>query len=223
LYMTGVIETNFIKDTLPLRSMNNKIRGCYSLDELKDIFKITWEDKKSYLLCLLIYSTGLRNSEIKNLKVKDIICKGSIYFLNIRKSKTDNGIRRIPLHHKVKEILDQWIKENRLGEDDFLFVKHENQKFYPAAKKANTLLGILLNKDPGELDSQNITFYSGRHFYKTMLNLHKLGDIEELCMGHSVHKNVSELYNHKNKRGEQELLKAARRTIEIIDQCFFAI
>jgi integrase len=221
MYMTGVIEQNFIKDIMPLRSMNNKIRGCYSLDELKGIFKTPWDDKKSFLLCSLIYSTGLRNSEIKNLKVKDIIAKDSVNFLNIEKSKTINGIRIIPLHPRVKVSLDEWIKENSLSEQDYLFVKHESQRFYKSAKKANEALGSLLKRTPCELQAKNITFYSGRHFYKTLLNSHKLGDIEELFMGHSVNKDVSERYNHKDKRGEQELLKAARQAIEIIDMCFF--
>ena len=33
LFMTGVIERNIIKDIVPLRTMNNKIRGCYSMEE----------------------------------------------------------------------------------------------------------------------------------------------------------------------------------------------
>jgi integrase len=221
MYMTGVIEQNYIKDIMPLRSMNNKIRGCYSLDELKGIFKNQWDDKKSYLLCCLIYSAGLRNSEIQNLKVKDIITRDSIDFLNIEKSKTVNGIRIIPLHPRVKESLDEWIGENGLSAQDYLFIKFESQRFYRFAKKANEVLGSLLKNNSGELLAKNITFYSGRHFYKTLLNSHKLGDIEELFMGHSVSKDVSERYNHKDKRGEQELLKAARQAIEIIDMCFF--
>ena len=231
LFMTGVIDKNAIKDIVPLRSMNRKIRGCYSLDELNGIFKSKWHDEKSYLLCALIYTAGLRNSEISHLKAGSLIHqifrnKGSgihitISFLNIENSKTINGIRRIPLHPKIKEALDSWINRHRLTENDFLFIRNKNQRFYKSAKKANNFLGSLLGKDPGKLEAENITFYSGRHFYKTMLNNSSLGDIEELFMGHSVNKKVSELYNHKNKRGEQELLKAAAKTIEIIDRCFF--
>jgi integrase len=168
----------------------------------------------------------MRNNEISGLKVKDIIRKdtldyGLIDFLNIERSKTVNGIRKIPLHHKVKDALDLWINKRQLTEDDFLFIKNEDQRFYRYAKRANLALGSLLGLNPGKLDEQNISFYSGRHFYKTMLNTHNLGDIEEMFMGHSVNKKVSELYNHKDKRGEQELLKAARAAIDIIDKCLF--
>ena len=201
--------------------MNNKIRGCYSMEELLGIFKNQWADKKAYLLCSLIYSTGLRNSELQNLKAKDIIVIGDVHFLNIAKSKTNAGIRTIPLHHKIRKTLKEWVDEKRLSDADRLFVKDGGQRIFRAAKKANILMGSLLGKSPEELEAGNITFYSGRHFYKTMLNLHNLGDIEELFMGHKVNKEVSERYNHKNKRGEKELLRKAKEAIEVIDKSLF--
>ena len=222
IYMTGITGSNLIKDIVPLRRLNNMIRGCYSMDELKGVFANKWTDKKSWLLCALIYSAGLRNSEICNLRVRDIQNNpNSIDFLNIEQSKTLNGIRKIPLHSKVREALDCWIKEHGLTEDDYIFIRNQNQRFYRTAKKAGDCLGAVLGITPEELSSQNITFYSGRHFYKTMLNSYNLGDIEELFMGHSVTKKVSEIYNHKNKRGEKLLMEAAKRAIEIIDICLF--
>ena len=221
LFMTGVIERNIMKDIAPLRTIYNKIRGCYSIEELFGVFKNQWKDKKSYLLCSLIYSTGLRNGELQNLRVKDITTRGDIHFLNIVKSKTVSGIRIIPLHPKIQETLGEWVLENKLFDTDWLFVKNDRQRIHRITKKANIVMGSFLGKDPKELENENITFYSGRHFYKTMLNLYNLGDIEEIFMGHKVNKKVSERYNHKNKRGEQQLLKEARKAIEIIDKSLF--
>lgn len=221
LFMAGIIEQNVIKDIVPLRNAGGKIRGCYSLEDLPGIFKTRWEDKKSYLLCSLIYSTGLRNSEIKNLKVKDIIEKGGVDFLDVTKSKTSAGVRLVPLHPKIRETLGEWADTNRLSREDYLFVKNNRQRIFKAAEKANIFMGSLLGKEPRLLRSENITFYSGRHFYKTMLNLHNLGDIEELFMGHKVSKQISERYNHKDKRGEKELIKQAKNVIEIIDMTLF--
>jgi site-specific recombinase XerD len=144
LYMTGIIEQNIMKDIAPLRAITNQTRGCHSVDKLSGIFKKKWKDQKSYLLCSLIYSAGLRNNEIKNLKVKNILKKGSLCFLNIESSKTVNGIRMIPLHHKVAEVLNEWIEEHHLADDDYLFVKNANQRLYRAARKANKLLGRFL-------------------------------------------------------------------------------
>jgi len=221
LFMTGVIERNIMKDIVPLRSMNNKIRGCYSMEELAGIFRDQWDDKKSYLLCSLVYSAGLRNSEIQNLTALDIITKGGIHFLSITRSKTNAGVRVIPLHPKIHETLEEWIDEKRLSGGERIFMKHARQRIFKTAKKANIIMGSLLGKSPAELQTENITFYSGRHFYKTMLNLHNLGDIEELFMGHKVSNDVSERYNHKDKRGEKELLKEAEKVIDIIDRSLF--
>jgi len=221
LYMTGVIKNNIIKDIAPLRTMNAMIRGCYSMEELSGIFKIPWEDKKAYLLCSLIYSTGLRNSELQNLKVKDIIFKEDIHFLNILKSKTDAGIRMIPLHPKILTSIKEWIEEKNLTPENYLFSKTGDHRIFKAAKKANIYMGAMVGKTAADLRDDNITFYSGRHFYKTMLNSHNLGDIEELFMGHKVGRNVSERYNHKNKRSSIELLKKAREALEIIDISLF--
>jgi len=221
MFMTGVIEQNLIKDIVPLRSLCNKIRSCYSIEDLLGIFKEQWVDKKSYLLCSLIYSTGVRNSELQHLAVKDITVKEDIHFLNITKSKTDAGIRIVPLHPKIHKALEEWIAENRLSGEDSLFTKSGNQRIFKTAKRANMCMGSLLGKKPEDLEVENITFYSGRHFYKTMLNLHNLGDIEELFMGHKVNRQISERYNHKDKRGEKELLKQARKAIEIVDKTLF--
>ena len=221
LFMTGVIERNIMKDITPLRTTNKKIRGCYSLEDLSGIFKNAWTDKKSYLLCSIIYSAGLRNGEIQNLRVNDIITKEDTHFLNITKSKTDSGIRIIPIHPKVREALDEWVGAKQLSGENYLFVRGSGSCIYKTAKKAHAIMAAMLGKDPGDLEKDNITFYSGRHFYKTMLNFHNLGDIEELFMGHRVNKNVSERYNHKNKRGEKALLKEARKAIEIIDKTLF--
>ena len=221
MYMTGVIERNVMKDIAPLRSMNSKIRGCYSIEDLAGIFKNQWEDKKSYLLCALIYSSGLRNSEIQNLKAKDIILKEDVHFLNIVKSKTSSGIRIIPIHPQIKKALDEWIQEKGLSGDDCLFMRNSALRIFKTAQKAHFFMAALLGKEAEDLEKENITFYSGRHFYKTMLNCHNLGDVEELFMGHKVNKNVRERYNHKDKRGEKELLKEARKVIEIIDKTLF--
>jgi integrase len=221
LFMTGVIERNITRDIVPLRTMNNRVRGCYSMEELSGIFKEQWDDKRSYLLCSLVYSAGLRNSEIQNLTVNDIIARGDIHFLSITRSKTNAGVRVIPLHPKIRQTLEEWIDEKRLSGESHLFVKHARQRIFKTARKANITMGSLLGKTPAELKADNITFYSGRHFYKTMLNLYDLGDIEELFMGHKVNKDVSERYNHKDKRGERELLKEAEKAIEIIDRSLF--
>ena len=127
----------------------------------------------------------------------------------------------MPLHGKLLKDLLVWIQEHRLTEENYLFVKSEKDRIFKTTKKAHIYMGALLGKTLEDLIEHNISFYSGRHFYKTMLNLYNLGDIEELFMGHKVNRKVSERYNHKDKRGEKELLKEARRALAVIEVSLF--
>jgi hypothetical protein len=68
------------------------------------------------------------------------------------------------------------------------------------------------------LDAQNITFYSGRHYWKTLVNAYGLGGIEEYFMGHKVSKDAAERYNHRGKQGRGRLLAKTHEAFEILDK-----
>jgi integrase len=70
-----------------------------------------------------------------------------------------------------------------------------------------------------ELEKQKITFYSGRHFWKTLMSSEGLGDdIEEFFMGHKVSGDVAKNYNHKDKQGKGKLLEKVREVFAILDR-----
>jgi integrase len=140
------------------------------------------------------------------------------YFLeacNCIKGKTQNAKRAIPLHPFTHKMLSEWIQENGRGEKDFIFeggfVKADE------FKSSCILLGKKLGYTEGELEEMNIRFYSGRHFFKTMMSAGGLGeDAEELFMGHSVSNDVKKRYNHKNKIGKENLEGKIGTMFEII-------
>ena len=74
-----------------------------------------------------------------------------------------------------------------------------------------------------EAEAENITFYSGRHFWKTLMSAEGLGeDIEEIFMGHKVSHNVAKLYNHRDKQGKDMTLKKPQQVFSILDRCIFS-
>ena len=80
----------------------------------------------------------------------------------------------------------------------------------------------MLSVSDEELEKENITFYSGRHYWKTLMSAEGLGDdIEEIFMGHKVTSNVAKLYNHFDKRGQDLTVKKARQVFSILDNCIF--
>jgi len=214
----GFLEQNpceFVKG-LKVKDENRVPRGCYELDKIKDVFCKKWKDELSYLLCLLIYTTGMRNSEIKRIKTSEIQLINGYHFIKIEKSKTANGIRLIPLHKKVYEKIRLWGIKNNMGENPLFEVN--NKKF----TRANNELARRLKVRDEELLRENITFYSGRHYWKTLMSAEGLGeDIEEVWMGHKVSGIVSRLYNHRDKWGKNRMIKKTRQVFSILDRCIF--
>jgi excisionase family DNA binding protein len=196
------------------------VRGCYDLSAIRGIFNKRWYDEISYLLNLLIYSTNMRNCEINRLQVRDIIFIGNTAFISIPKSKTRYGTRVVPLHPFVHKKLARYIARNRKGPDDYLF---GNGKRIGSSlwRKACRDMGALLGYDGARLAEEHITFYSGRHFWKTMTNAEALGDAEEYFMGHKVSEDVAKRYNHRDKQGGEKILEKARQVFAILDKRLF--
>ena len=138
-------------------------------------------------------------------------------FIEIIESKTSNGLRLIPLHDKVHEK----IKNYAMGIRDEAFV-FEGFTSCHKFVKASVDLGKMLGVSVEYMKQNNITFYSGRHFWKTLMNANGLGeDVEEVFMGHRVTSNVSKLYNHRDKQGKELIVKKAREVFAILDSCIF--
>jgi integrase len=214
----GCMAENILNrvDSLKTKPGDCKVVGCYEVGKPDGAFSAVWKDELSYLLNLLIYTTGIRNTEIANIKRRDIITVNSCRFVDVKESKTENGIRLAPLHEFVYEKLDAWAKNNNIEDGASLFPV----KPY-AFTKAYLSLGKTLGFDKASLDAQNITFYSGRHYWKTLMNANGLGDIEEYFMGHKVSKDVAERYNHRDKQGQKRLLAKAREAFKILDKTLF--
>jgi len=218
IFRKGIIKANSCESVhyIPVHKEDQAVRGCHELDKLKNVFDRKWKDELSYMLCLLIYTTGMRNSEITKVAMDDIIKIGACNFVDIKESKTSSGIRQVPLHEfTYKKIYEYWHK-NRIKGALFAGCRPE------AFSKANEELAKKLKIDGGELKKENITFYSGRHFWKTMMNVGGLGeDIEEVFMGHMVSSDVAKLYNHRDKQGKGRIIAKAKQVYKILDHYIF--
>jgi integrase len=223
LLTTGVIKENPF-DRIKTVKMGDKsadVRDCHNIDNMKGVFNTQWNDTLSYLLCLMIYSTGMRNSEIENIKVNDLIDFEGIHFIDIKKSKSKNGIRLVPIHNFLYKKINQYIEQTGKKEENYIFSDHGGPNQSTLYNQANALLGKKLKLSKDEL--KGITFYSGRHFWKTLMNSEGLGEgIEEYFMGHKVSGDVSKNYNHKDKHGREKLLEKAKEVFTILDKKLFA-
>jgi len=216
----GVITENPGKliEGLKVDDNDRKERGCYDLEKVQGVFNKRWSNDELHILCLLIYTTGMRNSEIKRICLKDMQTIDNCRFINVKKSKTANGVRLVPLHDFVYEKLKAWESKNKRDSESPLFNYRRAEIF----NKANKELAGLINVSDDELKRENITFYSGRHFWKTLMRAEGLGeDIEEIFMGHKVVSDVKKLYDHKDKYGKIRLKEKTEQLFSILDRCIF--
>jgi integrase len=197
---------------IPVHEEDKTARGCYEVGRLKGVFNHRWENRDWYMLCLFIYTTGMRNSEIQGIKLDDILSIEGCRFIDIKESKTKSGIRLVPLHEKVYQKLIPYAR--RKGEGNRPFGGFKPADFTLAA----AALAKELNSGEEEA-AQNITFYSGRHFWKTLMNSEELGeDIEEIFMGHRVSGDVAKLYNHRDKQGKKRMIKKTKQVFTILER-----
>ena len=214
---TGYSKFNPCAGLPPIRITETKATGCYEVYSLKGLFDKKWKNRSHHLLCLMIYATGMRNSEINRMQMNDIIEIDGCRFIDITKSKSKNGVRVVPLHGIVyKTIMDYATKRT-----DYLFPQ-KPRSFDGLCARANLSLAELTGFTPEMLKKENIVFYSGRHFWKTLMNSEGLGEVEEYFMGHKVSNDIAKRYNRKDKLGKEKLVEKAREVLTVLDRCLFA-
>jgi len=217
-----IIPENVMRKVKSLDESNSKqCRGCYVIDKIFGIFNQKWRnDEYSYLLNLIMHSTDMRNCEIERICLQDIIKIKDCRFIDVKKTKTANGIRLVPLHPFVYKKIVEYAKKTNCSDTDFIFFQkgHKSDRIY---RQAYLALGKKMRMSEENLKAENIKFYSGRHYWKTLMNAHELGDIEEIFMGHKVSADVAKRYNHRDKQGQTLFLKKTREVFAILDKTLF--
>jgi integrase len=160
----------------------------------------------------------MRNGEIRRMRTGDIVERGGCHFIDIRESKTQAGIRLVPLHERVRERLLSYARDKSPDEAVFPCCKSS-----PRFGKAAVMLGQRLGVSEEELAARHITFYSGRHFWKTLMNYGGLGEeAEEFFMGHKVSGDVAKRYNHRDRQGKDLMARKAGKVFAILDRYLFS-
>lgn len=114
-------------DILQYKEQNpNSIdRMPFSTEEIKIIWD--WSDKNEYvsIILMLIYS-GVRIGELRELKKENVHLEERYFY--IEKSKTNAGIRNVPIAKKVLPFFRYWM--GRESKCDYLVTTREGRYFY---------------------------------------------------------------------------------------------
>ena len=146
-------------------------------DETKELFNVI-ENKKHKLMVELMYSAGMRVSELLNLRVKDF--EIAMDYGWIRRGK-GNKDRPFIVADSLKQEIEEYIRENNLISDDLLFSRNSfvplhTRTVQEIIKKAAKRAGIRKNVHPHTL----------RHSFAKHLvdNGYSITDVQKL-LGHN--------------------------------------
>lgn len=180
---------------IPRPKKEHTLPNVLSEEEIIKIFNTVSNIKHKSILYLL-YSGGLRLSEIINLKITDIDSKRNLIFIRGGKGKKD---RTTLLSQTLLTTLREYYREYK--PKDYLFEGEPGGKYSPRSvqnifKKALKLSGI----------KKHATVHTLRHSFATHL-LERGTDlryIQEL-LGHANSK-TTEVYTHISKKGLDKII-----------------
>jgi integrase/recombinase XerC len=167
-------------------------------------FPATFEGKMHFLILTIFYQTGMRRSELINLKEQHIDKSDS----NIKILGKGNKERRIPVSNQLLQLIDEFILEKRKEYPDFsttyLFVNKKGAQLDPKYIY-NMVKRNLAKVSTNEGKSPHVL----RHSFATHLtnNGAPLNDVKEL-LGHSSLAST-QIYTHNSIEKLKEIYNQA--------------
>ena len=152
----------------------------------------TLSNNKHYAMIALIYSCGLRISELLNLKIGDIDSDRMIIRIDESEGRKD---RNVTLSEKMLKVLREYYKmykpkfylfEGQCSATDETPPKYSSQSVQKILKRALKSAGILKNATPHTLRHSYAT-----HLYEAGVDLRSI----QVLLGHSSSK-TTEIYTH---------------------------
>jgi site-specific recombinase XerD len=145
----------------------------------EEVTKLIWNtpNHKHKMMIALMYSAGLRVSELINLKVKDLELKRGFGYVRNGKGGKD---RIFVLSKRLTPILQQVITNNQLSNEDYLFKSSRGRKY-----STRSLQKIIKNSSKKAGINKRVHPHTLRHSYATHLidNKYAVTDVQAM-LGH---------------------------------------
>ncbi len=191
-----ITENSVLQVNLIFRPKRQKILpNVLSKEEVKSLLLVLRNIKHKTALSL-IYSCGLRRSELLNLKPSDIDSKRGVIIVRQAKGKKD---RIVPLSTKILELLREYYKAYKPS--NYLFEGQLKGQPYDERSLANVLSQAV---DKAKINKP-VTLHWLRHSYATHL-LEAGTDIRyiQTLLGHSSTR-TTEIYTHVSNKELQKI------------------
>lgn len=195
LFFQTIRETKMLVDKIHRPKRSKSLPNVLSKEEVKSILEAHSNIKHKAMLAM-IYSCGLRRSELLHLRFSDIDSKRNIVLLKNAKGKKD---RIAPLSPKILEMLRAYYKDFKptvwLFEGQIKGEQYSEQSLQSVLKQALKKVNI----------TKPVTLHWLRHSYATHLleSGTDLRYIQEL-LGHNSSK-TTEIYTHVSTKSIQQI------------------
>ena len=186
-----------------------KVQVPFSTNEVANVLDqyynhVDFESTRNYLIILLLYTTGIRRSELINIKEKDIDFQNSALKVLGKRNKE----RYVPLLNSVKEVLRNYLelKNNSYPSysDEYVFITKKGIKVY------ETLVYRVVNSYFSEASSKlKKSPHILRHSFATHL-LNEGADLNSVkdLLGHSSLAST-QVYTHNSIAELKKVYKGA--------------
>lgn len=179
-YLMFIDDKRYLELELPKKSF--KITKYISWNDYEQLKKFLIFKKKNelFLLIRILYETGIRVSELLNIKIKDIELN------KIKINGKNNKQRYVYLNKSLNKLLINYIQSKKVNDNDFLF----KYKYKNLHKKISNLGLKVLNR--------KISCHMFRRGFATYCSINNV-DIFSLCqlMGHE-NINTTKMYIKKD-------------------------
>lgn len=128
------INISYVQDALTIKPkrFSHKTIEYLTKEQMSELLTkqdiSTTQGKKDFVILTLLYDAGLRISELINLKVSNVILNKEIGRIIVLMSK-NNKSREIPITNNTKIILQKYINQNNLEDDDYLIQNNRKTKY----------------------------------------------------------------------------------------------
>lgn len=126
----GAVRNPFSELGFKSSSKKNKAihRQAFTKKDVETIYQKASERNDHILADLIALAayTGARIDELCELRVDDVVTEGGVQSLSIKDSKTQAGIRKVPVHPKIKPLVKRLVKDTN---DEYLVTDQSENKY----------------------------------------------------------------------------------------------
>jgi integrase/recombinase XerD len=195
IFYREILKTDLDVERFERPRRQHKIPNVLSKGEIKSLIDVTKNTKHKTLL-IMVYSCGLRRSEVMNLRLSDVDSKRKLIIIRNSKGKKD---RIVPISDKIINLLREYYKAYKpktwLFEGQEKGVQYSVTSMAKVLKKSCRSAGI----------SKPVSLHWLRHSYATHLmeSGTDIRIIQEL-LGHKSSK-TTEIYTHVSTKTIQNI------------------